>query len=103
MGTAEIAQQQGLSVRVLDMHTIKPIDADAVLQAVADTRRIITVEDLIRYRLRHETLVQRVAAPRLPTRYGEFQIIGYRSEATGEEHIALVMGEITPGEPILVR
>jgi transketolase len=42
---AEIAGQQGLSVRVLDMHTIKPLDADAVLQAVVDTRRIITAED----------------------------------------------------------
>ena len=42
---AEIAQQQGLSVRVLDMHTIKPIDAEAVLSALLDTRRIITAED----------------------------------------------------------
>ena len=42
---AEIAKQQGLSVRVLDMHTIKPIDADAVLAAVGETRRIITTED----------------------------------------------------------
>jgi transketolase len=42
---AEIAQQQGLSVRVLDMHTVKPVDADAVLQAVAETRRIVTAED----------------------------------------------------------
>jgi transketolase len=42
---AEIAEQQGLSVRVLDMHTIKPIDVDAVLRAVEDTRRIITTED----------------------------------------------------------
>lgn len=42
---AEIAAQQGLSVRVLDMHTIKPIDQDAVLRALVDTRRIITVED----------------------------------------------------------
>lgn len=42
---AEIAARQGLSVRVLDMHTIKPIDAEAVMKAVIDTRRIITVED----------------------------------------------------------
>ncbi len=42
---AEIAQQQGLSVRVLDMHTIKPIDAEAVMSALLDTRRIITAED----------------------------------------------------------
>jgi transketolase len=42
---AEISRQQGLSVRVLDMHTIKPLDAEAVLQAIVDTRRIITAED----------------------------------------------------------
>jgi transketolase len=42
---AEIAAGQGLSVRVLDLHTIKPIDAEAILKAVQDTRRIITVED----------------------------------------------------------
>ncbi len=42
---AEIAKQNGISVRVLDMHTVKPIDADAIMKAVMDTRRIITVED----------------------------------------------------------
>jgi transketolase len=42
---AEIAKQQGLAVRVLDLHTIKPIDKEAVMSAVMDTRRIITVED----------------------------------------------------------
>jgi transketolase len=42
---AEIAKQQGLSVRVLDMHTIKPIDEEAVMSALVDTRRIITTED----------------------------------------------------------
>jgi len=42
---AEIAKQNGISVRVLDMHTIKPIDKEAILKAVMDTRRIVTVED----------------------------------------------------------
>lgn len=42
---AEMAKQSGISIRVLDMHTIKPLDKEAVLKAVADTRRIITVED----------------------------------------------------------
>jgi 3,4-dihydroxy 2-butanone 4-phosphate synthase/GTP cyclohydrolase II len=65
---------------------------------------MITVAELIRHRLRHESLVQRVASPRLPTAYGEFRLHAYRSEATGEEHVALVMGEpIDPAEPVLVR
>jgi 3,4-dihydroxy 2-butanone 4-phosphate synthase / GTP cyclohydrolase II len=64
---------------------------------------MITVSDLISYRLRHETLVRKVASPRLPTAYGEFRICAYRSDVTGDENVALVMGEIDPEEPVLVR
>ena len=64
---------------------------------------MITVSDLISYRLRHETLVRRAAAPRLPTVYGDFRIYAYRSDVTEEEHVAMVMGDITPEDPVLVR
>ena len=64
---------------------------------------MITVADLIRYRLQHESLVRRIASPRLPTAWGEFRVHGYRSDVTGEEHLALVMGEVDPDVPILVR
>jgi 3,4-dihydroxy 2-butanone 4-phosphate synthase / GTP cyclohydrolase II len=64
---------------------------------------MITVSDLISYRLRHETLVRKVASPRLPTAFGEFRIHAYRSDVTGDENVALVMGEIEPEEPTLVR
>ena len=64
---------------------------------------VITVSDLIRYRLQHERLVERIASPRLPTLHGEFTMHGYRSEITGEEHVAMVMGDIDPDEPVLVR
>jgi 3,4-dihydroxy 2-butanone 4-phosphate synthase / GTP cyclohydrolase II len=64
---------------------------------------ILTVRDLIAYRMRHERLVERVASPSLPTRYGDFRLHAFRSSVTNEEHIALVMGEIDPEEPILVR
>jgi 3,4-dihydroxy 2-butanone 4-phosphate synthase/GTP cyclohydrolase II len=64
---------------------------------------MITVTDLVRYRLRHETLVEKVASPKLPTIYGEFTANAYRSRVTGEEHIALALGDITPEEPVLVR
>ena len=64
---------------------------------------MITVADLIRYRLQHESLVRRIAAPRMPTAYGEFHVHAFRSDVTGEEHLALVMGEVDPGEPLLVR
>jgi 3,4-dihydroxy 2-butanone 4-phosphate synthase/GTP cyclohydrolase II len=64
---------------------------------------MITVADLISYRLRHETLVRRAAAPQLPTVYGNFRIYAYRSDVTEEEHVALAMGEIDPEDPVLVR
>jgi 3,4-dihydroxy 2-butanone 4-phosphate synthase/GTP cyclohydrolase II len=64
---------------------------------------MITVADLISYRLRHETLVREVAAPRLPTVYGEFRIHAFHSDVTGDENVALVMGEIHPDDPVLVR
>ena len=64
---------------------------------------MITVSDLISYRLRHETLVRRVASPQLPTVYGDFRIYAYRSDVTEEEHVALAMGDITPEDPVLVR
>ncbi len=65
--------------------------------------RMVTVADLIRYRMKTERLVQRVAAPHVPTQYGDFRLIAYRSDLTHEEHIALVLGEITEEEPVLVR
>jgi 3,4-dihydroxy 2-butanone 4-phosphate synthase/GTP cyclohydrolase II len=76
---------------------------DLVQFAAEHGLKIITVADLIAYRLHNETIVQRIASPRLPTIYGEFLIYAYRSDVTGEEHIALVMGEVDPEEPILVR
>jgi 3,4-dihydroxy 2-butanone 4-phosphate synthase/GTP cyclohydrolase II len=65
--------------------------------------RILTIADLIRYRVRHERLVRRVAQPKLPTRYGDFRIIVYESDIEPKNHLALVMGEISPEEPVLVR
>ncbi|MDP9120739.1 MAG: GTP cyclohydrolase II, partial [Acidobacteriota bacterium] len=64
---------------------------------------MITVADLISYRLRHETLVRKVASPHLPTVYGDFRIHAYRSDVTGDENVALVMGEIDPDAAALVR
>jgi len=64
---------------------------------------MVTVADLIRHRMKNERLVQRIAAPHLPTRFGEFRLFAYRSEVTHEEHIALVHGEIREDDPVLVR
>ncbi len=65
--------------------------------------KIITVADLIAYRLRHERLVHRIAEAKLPTSYGEFTAIAYKSDIDPDEHLALVMGDISTEEPVLVR
>lgn len=65
--------------------------------------KIITIADLIAYRLRHEKLVQRVAEAKLPTAYGEFTAVAYRSTVDAAEHVALVKGDISGDKPVLVR
>jgi 3,4-dihydroxy 2-butanone 4-phosphate synthase/GTP cyclohydrolase II len=64
---------------------------------------IVTVADLIAYRLQHEQLVRRVATARYPTPFGEFTLIAYESLLDGSPFLALVMGDIRPDEPVLVR
>ncbi len=63
----------------------------------------ITVADLIAYRLSHERLVHRVAEATLPTPYGEFRIFGYQNDVDQREHIALVFGDVTDRDDVLVR
>ena len=65
--------------------------------------KIITIQDLQRYRKRHEKLVDRVAATHLPTKYGDFRAFGYVNRLNGEHHVALVKGEIGDGENLLCR
>ena len=64
---------------------------------------IVTIADIISYRRAREKLVERVAEARLPTKYGEFEAISYRSIVDRDEHVALVMGRISRDEPTLVR
>ena len=65
--------------------------------------KIASVADLIAYRRRHEKLVHRVAEAKFPTTYGEFTAIAYKSDIDPDEHLALVMGDISTKEPALVR
>ena len=64
---------------------------------------MITIADLIQYRMRTEALVRRVASASLPTDHGEFKVIAYESAIDRETHVALVRGEIGDGEQVLVR
>jgi len=65
--------------------------------------KIITIADLIAYRLRHEKLVQRVTEAKLPTKWGEFTAVAYKSAVDAAEHVALIKGDLSTDEPVLVR
>jgi len=65
--------------------------------------RIVSIAELITYRRRNEKLVHRVAEASLPTRYGEFTAVAYKSDVDADEHLALIRGDITTDEPVLVR
>jgi 3,4-dihydroxy 2-butanone 4-phosphate synthase/GTP cyclohydrolase II len=65
--------------------------------------KMLTVADLIRYRMQHERYVRRVAETVLPTRFGDFRMIAYSSDLDQDQHIALVRGSLEGGDPPLVR
>lgn len=75
------------------------------LESFADEHGItfITVAQVVAHRLKTERLVHRVAEARLPTDHGTWRIVGYRNDVDAHEHVALVHGDITDGEDVLVR
>lgn len=64
---------------------------------------IISIEDLISYRLEKESLIERIVKVQMPTEKGDFEMVAYRQKNTGEEHVALIKGGWSPGESVLVR
>ena len=75
------------------------------LRRFADAHRLtmISIADLVRFRRRRESQVVRLAQTRLPTAHGIFRAHGYRDVVTGSEHVALVLGDIADGAPVLAR
>ena len=65
--------------------------------------KMLTVADLIRYRMQHERYVRRIAEATLPTRYGDFRIVAYSSDVDHDQHVALVRGNLEGPTPPLVR
>ncbi len=65
--------------------------------------KVGTIADLIAYRLSRETFVHNVANARLPTPWGEFTVVGYEDRLNDNEHVAMVLGDVSDGEPVLVR
>ena len=87
------------------------MNEDGTMARVPELRRfarkhklvMITIADLIKYRMRNERLVRRAAAAKLPTEYGDFDLVAFESLINGETHLALVRGDLGGGEDVLVR
>ncbi|MGD1843963.1 MAG: bifunctional 3,4-dihydroxy-2-butanone-4-phosphate synthase/GTP cyclohydrolase II [Salibacteraceae bacterium] len=65
--------------------------------------KIISIEDMVAYRLRHETLIEKLVEINMPTKWGDFKMAAYKQITTGDEHLALFKGEWEKNEPVLVR
>lgn len=65
--------------------------------------QILKTSELIAYRRTNEVLIERVADAKMPTKFGDFQMVGFINKLNGEHHVALVKGKINPNEPVLVR
>ena len=76
---------------------------DLVGYAKEHDLKIVTIKDLIQYRLRNERLVHRAADALMPTMFGDFRCIVYENDIDGVDHMALIKGEIDPEKPVLVR
>ncbi len=65
--------------------------------------KIISIEDLIAYRMKHERLIEKEVEVMLPTQYGDFKLVAYKQTTTQEDHIAIIKGTWDKNEPVLVR
>tara|TARA_B100000579_G_scaffold367544_1_gene327968 strand:+ start:25931 stop:27133 length:1203 start_codon:yes stop_codon:yes gene_type:complete len=89
----EVMNKDGTMAKLYDLKKI----------AKKHNLKIISIEDLIAYRLKHESLIKKEVTIHLPTKFGDFQLIGYRDTNTNEEHLAITKGEWKKDEPILTR
>ena len=89
----EILREDGEMARLPDLEKL----------ALEEGLKIVTVADVIKYRRTKEKLIRLAATAELPTKWGRFRMLGYETTLDARPYIALVMGEITPDEPILVR
>lgn len=89
----EIMNEDGSMARLTDLVEIaKKFDM-----------KIISIEDLISYRLKNESLIEREVDVKMPTLYGDFELYAYKQKTSGQEHLALVKGKWNENEPVLVR
>lgn len=89
----EILNEDGTMARLPDLMVVaKKFDL-----------KVVTIKDLISYRLKNESLIKREISVQMPTAYGDFDLIAFRQTNTDQEHLVLVKGDVTTNEPVLVR
>ncbi len=106
--TLDFARLAGLSPSGVLVEVLKE---DGTMARLPDLRiiadkfgmKLVSIKDLIEYRLTHESLIKREISIALPTKWGNFDLIAYKQINTGEEHLALIKGAWQKDEPILVR
>jgi len=96
-------KEAGLCCEIMKEDGMMARKEDLLAFAKQHHLKIGTIYDLRKYREQTEKLVECVADAKLPTRYGDFRIYGYINKLNGEHHIALVMGNVTDGKPVLCR
>lgn len=89
----EIMNEDGTMARLNDLYLI----------AEKLDMRIISIKDLVEYRLKNDRLIERMVEVNMPTKYGDFKLVAYKQLTTNEEHFALIKGEWQNDEPVLVR
>ncbi|MFT7614021.1 MAG: 3,4-dihydroxy 2-butanone 4-phosphate synthase/GTP cyclohydrolase II [Parvicellaceae bacterium] len=89
----EIMNQDGSMARLPELYKI----------AQKFDMKLVSIEDLIAYRMQHESLIEKVTEVDMPTKHGDFKLAAYRQTTTGEEHLALIKGEWEADEAVLVR
>jgi 3,4-dihydroxy 2-butanone 4-phosphate synthase / GTP cyclohydrolase II len=106
--SVDLARIAGLNPSAVICEIMNPDGTMARLPELEEFARlhdlkIISVADLVRYRIRKETLVRRAAETEIPTVYGRFRAAAFENVINGEVHLAMVMGDVTGPEPVLVR
>lgn len=96
-------RQVGLCCEIMDEDGTMMTGDRLTAFAKAHDLVCITIRELQRYRRQHDNFVQQAASAKLPTCYGEFQMYGFRNTINGDEHVALVMGDVADGAPVLCR
>lgn len=96
-------EEAGIIVEILNEDGTMARLPELMVIAKKHDMKIISIEDLISYRLQHESLVERQIEIQLPTEHGDFKLVHFSQTTDGKEHLALVKGEWEKDEPILVR